>query len=69
MLKRELAAREAPMEAEADSWAANLTQDEREAILGPKDGTRPSIPPSVRLRMHFKAEIWPQLSKTKKETP
>ena len=68
-LKRELEACEARMEAEADSWAANLTPDEREAILGPKDGTRPSIPPSVRLRMHFKAEIWPQLSKTEKETP
>lgn len=68
-LKREQEAHEARMEAEADSWAANLTQDEREAILGPKDGTRPSMPPAVRLRIHFKAEIWPQLSKTEKETP
>lgn len=68
-LKRELEAREARMEAEADSWAANLSQDEREAILGPIDRTRPSIPPAVRLRMHFKAEIWPQLSKTEKEIP
>ena len=67
IIKREQEAREARFAVEAEAWAAALSVDEREAILGPKDGATAIMPEVVRLRMHFKAEIWPQLSKTEKE--
>lgn len=67
ILKREQEARKARLEAEADAWATNLTSNEREAILGPKNGTGASIPDAVRLRLHFKSEIWPKLREVSKE--
>lgn len=67
IIKREQEARETRFVVEAEAWAAALSVDEREAILGPKGGATAVMPETVRLRMHFKAEIWPQLSKTKKE--
>ncbi len=68
-LKREQEAREARFAAEAETWAATLTPDEREAVLGSKGSASASIPEAVRLRLHFKAEIWPEMLKHEKETP
>ena len=68
-IKREQEAREARFSAEAEAWAATLSADEREAILGPKGGASAIMPEAVRLRMYFKAEVWPKLLKTGKETP
>lgn len=69
IVKREQEAREARFTVEAEAWAAALSPDEREAILGPKGGAWAVMPEAVRLRMHFKAEIWPALLKTEKEMP
>jgi len=55
--RRETEAYEARLEAEADAWIASLTPDARKEILGPDE--RFSISAPVRLRQHFRQNVWP----------
>lgn len=55
--RRETEAYEARLEAEADAWVVSLTPDARKEILGPDE--RFSIPAPVRLRQHFRQNVWP----------
>lgn len=58
--KRLVAAQEERFKAECDVWIAGLPPDERNAILGPQNGSI-RIPGEVVLRNHFRAEVWPKL--------
>lgn len=62
--RREKEAREARYAAESEKWEANLTPDERQAILGPPTGERTVIPEGVRLRIHFRQNVWPKMQST-----
>ena len=61
--RQEKEAREALLLAESEAWAANLTPDERQAVLGPGNGERSLIPEPVRLRTYFRQNIWPNREK------
>lgn len=60
-MRREKEAYEARLAAEADAWIARLTPDARKEILGPDE--RISIPAPVRLRQHFRQNVWPDREK------
>ncbi len=58
--KRVIAAKEERYQAECAVWIAELSEDERGAIVG-DDSDKCHMPDDVALRNYFRTEVWPKL--------
>ncbi|MDR2891532.1 MAG: hypothetical protein LBV80_00355 [Deltaproteobacteria bacterium] len=64
--KRITAARDALKKATFDAWLADLPPEERAAITTPQTGKLP-MPEDTALRLHFKAQVWPDILARRKQ--
>ncbi|CAK7045797.1 MAG: hypothetical protein DELT_00816 [Desulfovibrio sp.] len=58
--KRIVAACETRQKAELDAWVSGLSPEERAAIISASSDPYP-IPEDAALRLHFKAQVWPEV--------